>query len=315
MGKPTNYAWDIQDLQTEKLNVEAWIQWVPNAFPGLSVKTQDRVQPTTGLVQITQIGPARLFSIIQSSQTLLNDPTDIASSEKTCGLVYQKKGRSEFRYSDRAIQLREGDMILTDGGYNFEIESLGITHTYVITFPRHFANERAPKFFRKSGHLIPANTPLLPYLVSILERSLNTGSNLIGRQRAGLIEAIFSLIEALPFEETSEKSQISWRVRKALKLIEAAPTNPEINANYIAKNQNISRRRLDQIFLDEIGSTISYQISEKRLTHAAATLCEPELEALSITEIAFSSGFSDSAHFSRAFKLRFKVTPRQWRNS
>jgi AraC-like DNA-binding protein len=34
---------------------------------------------------------------------------------------------------------------------------------------------------------------------------------------------------------------------------------------------------------------------------------------MSICEIAFSRGFNDSAHFSRSFKDRFGVSPREFR--
>jgi AraC-like DNA-binding protein len=47
-------------------------------------------------------------------------------------------------------------------------------------------------------------------------------------------------------------------------------------------------------------------------------LCEAaELlrQRLSITEVAMRLGYSDPAHFTRAFRRRFGMTPGQWRQS
>jgi len=32
-----------------------------------------------------------------------------------------------------------------------------------------------------------------------------------------------------------------------------------------------------------------------------------------VSEIAFGLGFNDAAHFSRAFRVRFGASPREWR--
>lgn len=50
----------------------------------------------------------------------------------------------------------------------------------------------------------------------------------------------------------------------------------------------------------------------KRLGYAAALL---QTTKLSVTEIAFESGFEDGSHFSRAFKERFQRPPSDYRRS
>ena len=44
-----------------------------------------------------------------------------------------------------------------------------------------------------------------------------------------------------------------------------------------------------------------------------ATSPIPALHHRSVSDIAFSWGFNDAAHFSRAFKERFRVTPKEFR--
>lgn len=49
-------------------------------------------------------------------------------------------------------------------------------------------------------------------------------------------------------------------------------------------------------------------------SHAERWSREPCHAGRSITEIAFSYGFSNASHFSRAFKLQFGMRPKAYRN-
>ena len=307
-----DYVVDTRALEGQRERSRAWSQWVPNAFPGLSVKRLSGSQ-TTGLVKMIQIGPMRVFSIIQSRQTLANRPDTVNSVDKTTGMIYQKQGRGAFRFGRESTQLREGDLIVVDGGREFEIESIGTTHTYVVTLPRHYAFERAPKLFSSGWRKLSKSAALLPYLVAQLELALADTRELVGRQRAGFVEAFLTLLEAMPSEKAADSQSLDWRIKRALELIETAPADPELDAQTIADDLGISRRRLDQVFLEALDTTVSFQIAERRLTFAASSLCDPARAKNSVTNIAFLSGFHDGAHFSRAFKKRFGVAPREFR--
>jgi len=71
-------------------------------------------------------------------------------------------------------------------------------------------------------------------------------------------------------------------------------------------------RHLHRLFSAR-GRRVSDCIREQRLERCSADFADRRFLEKSITEIAFSWGFSDSAHFSRCFKLRFGVSPREFR--
>jgi AraC-like DNA-binding protein len=56
------------------------------------------------------------------------------------------------------------------------------------------------------------------------------------------------------------------------------------------------------------GVSPSEFLSEQRLTLAHAWLSDPD-NKMSVTEVAYGTGFKDTGYFSRAFKRRFQVTP------
>jgi AraC-like DNA-binding protein len=59
--------------------------------------------------------------------------------------------------------------------------------------------------------------------------------------------------------------------------------------------------------------SISEWIWAQRLDAARRDLCDPSLRARSVSAIAFSWGFNDAAHFSRAFRARFGCSARELR--
>ncbi|MCG5476321.1 MAG: GlxA family transcriptional regulator [Sinorhizobium fredii] len=79
----------------------------------------------------------------------------------------------------------------------------------------------------------------------------------------------------------------------------------------MARFAGISQRHLDRLFTDELGSAFRDTYRQTRLMHARRLL---EQSPLSISEIAFATGFSSSGHFSRAFKEFFGLTPRACRD-
>ncbi len=60
------------------------------------------------------------------------------------------------------------------------------------------------------------------------------------------------------------------------------------------------------------GATPSAYIQERRLRMAAERLRRPD--APCITEVAMAVGFNDLTHFGRAFRRRYGVTPRDYRD-
>ena len=64
---------------------------------------------------------------------------------------------------------------------------------------------------------------------------------------------------------------------------------------------------------EDSGEPLMKRVWSHRLEHCRADLASPALRARSIGEIAYYWGFNDVAHFSRAFKQRHGVSPRDFR--
>ncbi|WP_317899892.1 AraC family transcriptional regulator [Aurantibacillus circumpalustris] len=79
-------------------------------------------------------------------------------------------------------------------------------------------------------------------------------------------------------------------------------------ANLCSKSLSSFKRTFEKMF----GTTPGKWLLESRLQRAASLLTHSDL---SITQVAFESGFEDLSHFSRSFKIRFKIAPLKYRQS
>jgi AraC-like DNA-binding protein len=80
----------------------------------------------------------------------------------------------------------------------------------------------------------------------------------------------------------------------------------------IARAHFISRSYLDRLFEDEPRS-VAETIRDARLERCRRDLADPALAHRTILEIAMSWGFSSAAHFSRAFRVHYGMSPRDVR--
>ena len=82
--------------------------------------------------------------------------------------------------------------------------------------------------------------------------------------------------------------------------------DPDLSIDQISAALGCTERYLHMLFSDR-GTTISDHIRHARLQN-----CRQELETQagkSVTDVAFSWGFSSSSHFSRVFREHFGVVP------
>ena len=89
---------------------------------------------------------------------------------------------------------------------------------------------------------------------------------------------------------------------------------PDLSLDQIAHAMHCTKRYLHKVFEDEDVS-ISEYILDLRLDRCRDALRGMTARDESITEVALSWGFSNSAHFSRAFHKRFGVSPSIYRAS
>lgn len=221
--------------------------------------------------------------------------------------------RGDFNGVD--VVAKPGDIIIIDLAQTVESQaSAGSRITVII--PRNEL-ERIVRRRNLHGLVLSANASLTRLLFDYLH-SLQSLSSELGKAEAhSAHEAMLTLlgagingvdsreIESLPVNLPMRKSILAF--------IDDNLSNPLLGPNLIVENLRVSRSRLYRTFDTDGG--IATIIRERRLDRAYRILAGEHGRHVSFKAIAYRCGFRDGTQFSRAFKVRFGMSPKDARQT
>ena len=126
------------------------------------------------------------------------------------------------------------------------------------------------------------------------------------------MDAIFKAINEQGKEQCQSIGLREEKLRRLLDYVELHFTDGELTTEKVAGACNISTRYLHYLFKGR-GTTYHDYLWKARLESAHNQLTDPTLSRRTIAEIAYSTGFKSSAHFSRAFRGQFGCAPKDVR--
>lgn len=100
------------------------------------------------------------------------------------------------------------------------------------------------------------------------------------------------------------------RVRKVVQVLNQSWSTP-LRVDDLARRVGLGTSRLEHLFKEHARISIRDFVHERRLA-AAATLLRTTEERVSV--ISFQVGYSHVSNFNHAFKRRYGVTPREYRD-
>lgn len=101
------------------------------------------------------------------------------------------------------------------------------------------------------------------------------------------------------------------RVPAWLRMVRATLREPEtLPFERLAARHEVNPAYLSVAFRKAFGETMSAYVARVRWARGLALLCDP---SMAIGEVAASAGYYDHAHFTRNFRSRMRMTPREFR--
>lgn len=239
-------------------------------------------------------------------------PRHLGREEDYIGILFGLAGSEIIRQGDSEAVLRPGDFVIWDSRKAMEFRVLEPLHKMTILVPRRSMRRFLPELDAIAGVRIKGTESLGP-LVGAHLRQLSAGLVSLEDKHLRLISDMTLELVAAGVRPKLDSLQLTGgdlydRLRSYIddRLWDADLTPP-----LIAKANGISLRYLHKIFSCR-GESVSRWMLKQRLKHCHKAL-ELETDERTITDIAFSWGFNDSAHFSRSFRKEFGTSPRSLR--
>lgn len=111
-------------------------------------------------------------------------------------------------------------------------------------------------------------------------------------------------------QQTQDLPQTTMALGRALIFIEQNFTDSNMHSRDIAQAAFISQRQLERLFKQFLNTSPNLYLREMQLKYAHALLTNDN--PMPIQQVAEQSGFSDSNYFSKCFKKKFALSPRQY---
>lgn len=308
-GDPATRLIDLREIDRAD-RAEMWSGAASRAFPGLSLKLSAS-EPQLGTISRFQMGAGELFAVESAPVEVSYRPPPLGYSPHI-SLMVQSRGSTSVSQYGRRCDLAEGDICLIDESSGFRMIGESSSAILFLRLPRAAALNRHPQLERLYAKVLLGEDRGTRLLADTLCRVFEDAGQLSELQRAAMMDAILQMLGvAGPFSALPQTPD--WRVRRALDFIELNLSVAGLSAENVARDQHISRRRLDQLMREALGASIAGHLWTRRLERAAADLRDPRRAGMTAAQVAFANGFEDAAHFTRAFKRKFACTPGQWR--
>ena len=124
------------------------------------------------------------------------------------------------------------------------------------------------------------------------------------------LSTLFTLISMIIKDKERTASPTTSTVGTAKKIILENFNNENFSVSTIHEALYVSDTYLRRLFKRETGMTMQAFLTNRRLSKAADMLRNNDY---TISELCYAVGYGDEAHFIRAFKKKYGVTPKQFR--
>lgn len=238
--------------------------------------------------------------------------SDRLSSQKVV-LHVVHAGECTLEQRGKIARLRTGDLVVCAAEENYRFDVAGKHQMLVVEMDRCMIAPQVPQLDDMiatciSGAMAPTRL-LHNFLLSLWrEGSVNLDESM-SETYSGILAHLFATsLQARP----TTNAQLCHPLFDRMKgIVEARLGDPQLSTVSLASELGVSVRRL-QIAAAEAGTTPIGYITKRRMESAAdRLLMEP---ATAITDICFSTGYSDCAYFSRRFHAHFGMSPTEYRN-
>jgi AraC-like DNA-binding protein len=261
-----------------------------------------------------EFGALRLCIVSMGRHRVAQSDDDLQRHVPALKFLFQEEGSTIVRQSGRPHRLEAGQWCALRKDMSFELEAPEHARQLAITLPCAVlpGPRRDPAWWRQARTFLRGPSQILH--ASAAASIMTAGSlsiaecSLLGRQLTELIAMTIHATDMDPLPDIREQ-----RRRGILTFIDRHLADPGLGVARIAREFGMSSRSIHKLFEGE-AHTVARAIWDRRLERCRDEMVDPSLATRSITEIAHLWGFSDSQHFSRAFKQRFGVTPRDYRN-
>jgi AraC-like DNA-binding protein len=222
-------------------------------------------------------------------------------------------GTMSIEQDGEMATVRPGDMVVIDTLARFEEWFREPARIVLLNISKSALRERGLRMRVPSAYMRDSASPdvgvIRDFVLNVASQAGKASNALLTRLGNQCLDLMDVLVDSHNGPACDRSSALT--ALRAKQLIARSIGDPGLSVARIAAQLHISNSSLTRALRAHGISPMRYAWS-LRLEHAARLLADTSRSAVQIREVAYQCGFTDAAHFSRVFKRRYEMTPREY---
>ena len=187
---------------------------------------------------------------------------------------------------------------------------------YTLIVPRGLVKMRSSAISERCAHTMRRHRSSSRLLCGYVSQLIELADSLPVDQRHDAGQVAVDLLNLALRDVTSAVPQAAADVLLTMMrtYVREHISDHKLDVAELARRHHISTRYAHTLF-ERIDTTPATFIREQRLRAVHAMLSDPAHDGQPITDIAAAAGFSELRTLQRSFRMRYGVTPEQWRRA
>lgn len=225
-------------------------------------------------------------------------------------------GEQELRHGGKTSNCKPGDLIVLDLANSYEATATDSAQRSLV-IPRHLLSPLLVNPDGQGGRVLRSDSPLASLVVNHMHAVFDVIESMNEMEASQIIPPTLQLVASALNGSIDQVPDGGTAVSASLLTCAKAEIEKHLQRNIsigkLSASLNHSRATLYRLFEPEGG--VRAYIQERRLRRSAQDLLSRQGANKRICDIAYAWGFVSEAHYSRAFRSRFGMTPGEARAS
>jgi AraC-like DNA-binding protein len=294
--------------------ISFWTETVSDAFVNLECKADGGHDSIDGELSIQSLASLDLARVHASAQSVHRTPAGIAASSADYYLVgVQTQGSCIVSQGGRSALIDNGGFALYDTTRPYSLQLTDDFEQLVVRLPRATLERHLPEAARLTAQGVtadPGAAQLLVNTVKSLARDIDLLTPYVALSVSQGVEHLIVAGLGRLAGDVVDRDRFSRRKMIQNHILENLRED-SLSVAAIAKQLHLSPSSIHRAFAAD-GQTVMGWVWQQRLEQIRETLLSGKYEG-TLTDLSVMWGFSDPAHFSRAFRQRYGRPPSQLR--
>jgi AraC-like DNA-binding protein len=268
-----------------------------------------------GTLDYADVGSMKIARICAGRHRVQREPQPFTDSVVPyVKVAVQIKGCSIYEQHGRSMRLQPGQWSAYDTARPYVVSNPEAVEQLAFLIP-HDQIARDIDIARIGGRAFSGTTGIGRLFVNAVSSLFEELPVLDPRRAEDLAEVAVRLFHIAVYEKLGKPQPQSTQEEMLDRIriyVENRLRDPRLTLDRIATDLNCTKRYLHLVFQGQ-EQTLNEYIWTRRLERCKRDLTNPALAGTSVTSIAMSWGFNNPSHFSRAFRDRFGLSPREAR--